>query len=75
LQYDHGMMQEGDRPCQPRTLAQQGVMRVDLCECGQVHVTVGPITIRLIYSQYLRLRDTLIAAAAHLPPPEIAPFH
>jgi hypothetical protein len=40
--------------CRPRrALARQGAVRVDLCGCGQVHVAIGAITVRLASADYL----------------------
>ena len=64
--YNAGMIPE-TTPCQPRTLAQTGSVRVDLCGCGQVHVTVGPLTVRLAAAQYRVLCETLLAGARGLP--------
>lgn len=61
--------------CQPQTLAQDGTMRVDLCGCGQVHVSLGPFTVRLDRAHYLRLCDTLLTAVRKLPQDEARPLH
>lgn len=34
-------------PCCRRTLAQSQSSRVDLCSCGHVHLSIGPVTLRL----------------------------
>jgi hypothetical protein len=52
--------------CQPRMLAKEGSVRVELCGCGQVHVSLGSITVRLGRAQYLILCDTLLAGARRL---------
>ncbi|MDX2170915.1 MAG: hypothetical protein SF182_27855 [Deltaproteobacteria bacterium] len=49
------------------TLAKQGPIRIDLCGCGQVHVSIGPLTVRLAPAVLQALRDTLDDAAARLP--------
>lgn len=36
-----------DIPCCRRTLAQSQSSRVDLCSCGHVHLSIGPVTLRL----------------------------
>ena len=59
----------------PRALARQGTIRVDLCGCGQVHVAIGPITVRLASDDYRTLCETLLAAARHLPAERPAPVH
>lgn len=61
--------------CRPQALARRGAIRVDLCGCGQVHVTVGPITLRLAHADYLTFCDTLLAAIRELPPDTPRPMH
>lgn len=60
-----------DGACHRRNLAEQGPFRVDLCQCGAVHVTVGFTTVRLELAAYhelclalLEARRTLIQCAA-----------
>lgn len=36
-----------DIPCCRRILAQSQSSRVDLCSCGHVHLSIGPVTLRL----------------------------
>lgn len=48
-------------------LAERSLVRVDLCGCGQVHVSIGPITVRLGRAQYQTLCATLVAAMQQLP--------
>lgn len=52
--------------CQPQRLAAQGPIRIDLCSCGQVHLSVGPTTIRLAPSVVRALGDVLRTAIARL---------
>jgi len=61
--------------CRPRALARQGGIRVDLCGCGQVHVAIGAITVRLASADYLTRCETLLAAARHMPSDRAAPLH
>jgi hypothetical protein len=62
--------------CQPQMLAHEGWVRVDLCGCGQVHVSIGPFTVRLAPAQYRTLSDTLQAATARLSTPgQALPLH
>ena len=61
--------------CRPRTLAQHGNLRVDLCGCGQVHVTIGAFTVRLDRVQYRRLCDTLLNAVRALPEEDTVQLH
>jgi len=53
-----------------RTLAQQGPVRIDLCGCGQVHVSIGPLTVRLAPTVMHALHETLDDAIALLPGPD-----
>ena len=55
-------------PCQSRRLAAHGPIRVDLCSCGQVHVSVGPTTLRLAPAVVRALGETLRTAIARLDP-------
>lgn len=62
--------------CQPQMLAHEGCVRVDLCGCGQVHVSIGPFTVRLAPAQYRTLSETLQAATARLAAPDAPlPLH
>ena len=62
------------QPCYPNTLAAHGVIRVDLCGCGHVHVSIGPFTVRLAQAQYRTLCETLQRASRQLPQgPETLP--
>lgn len=60
-------------PCQPQRLAAHGPIRIDLCSCGQVHVSIGPTTVRLAQPVARALGDALRTAMARLehavPPP------
>jgi len=61
------MAMDGARAgCGPQTLAHQAGVRVDACACGQVHVTIGSLTIRLERARYLALCETLVAATRRL---------
>lgn len=53
-------------PCRPRRLAAQGPIRIDLCSCGQVHVSVGATTVRLAQPVARALGDALRTAMARL---------
>jgi hypothetical protein len=53
-------------PCQPRRLAAQGPIRIDLCSCGQVHVSIGPTTVRLAQPVVRALGEALRTALARL---------
>lgn len=56
-------------PCPP------GIIRVGPCGCSQVHIAIGPITVRLASDDSLTLCETLLAAARHLPPDRPEPVH
>lgn len=56
-------------PCRSRRLAARGPIRIDLCTCGQVHVSIGPTTMRLAPSVLRALGDALRTAIARLEPP------
>ena len=53
-------------PCQPRRLAARGPIRIDLCSCGQVHLSIGPTTVRLAQPVVRALGDALRTAIARL---------
>lgn len=61
--------------CQPRTLARDGNLRVDLCGYGQVHVTIGAMTVRLDRDHFGRLCDTLLTAIGQMPLGDVARVH
>lgn len=53
-------------PCRSRRLAAQGQIRIDLCSCGQVHVSVGAMTVRLAQPVARALGDALRTAMHRL---------
>ncbi len=59
------------------TVAQQGPIRIDVCGCGQVHVSIGPLTVRLAPAVLQALRETLDDATDRLnrPSPELEELH
>ncbi len=61
-------------PCQPQRLAAQGPIRIDLCSCGQVHMSIGPTTIRLAPAVLRSLGDALRTAVARLEQTATAPL-
>lgn len=61
-------------PCQPRRLAARGPIRIDLCSCGQVHLSIGPTTVRLAQPVVRALGEALRAAIARLEPPASPPL-
>lgn len=49
--------------CRERTiLAKADIGRLELCSCGTVHLSIGPITMRLPAAAIPRLRDLLETA-------------
>jgi hypothetical protein len=61
--------------CQAQTLARDGNLRVDLCGCGQVHVTIGAVTVRLDRDHFSRFCDLLLTAIRQLPRNQVARVH
>lgn len=55
--------------CQQELLSQDRCYQVTRCSCGAVHVTIGPITMRLEPEAYHSLLAVLLAARQHLPFP------
>jgi hypothetical protein len=55
-------------------LAAQGAIRIDLCSCGQVHVSIGPTTVRLAPPVARALGDALRTAMARLDHPAVPPL-
>ncbi|MGD9764503.1 MAG: hypothetical protein AB7V27_12365 [Candidatus Binatia bacterium] len=53
-------------PCRPRTLAHEGCIRIDLCPCGEVHVNIGPVTLRLAVALVRSLSNSLQCAVSRL---------
>lgn len=53
--------------CAPRTLAQAGVGQVLLCgHCGQVHLQLGPVTLRLTVEAYGEMASLVESARQRL---------
>jgi len=52
--------------CERRRLAAEGQNAVDVCGCGAIHLTVGPVTIRLEAEAYRELASTISAGASRL---------
>jgi len=44
-----------DRKCEKRMLAAHGPFKVQMCDCGAVHLTAGFVTLRLEPSAYREL--------------------
>jgi len=63
-----------ERPCRLRTLSDEPGCRIDACEHGLLHVTLGAVTLRLAPAEAARLRRGLGAATSRLdrPPSERA---
>ena len=58
-----------DEACAQRELAAGAGSRVDQCDHGTVHLTVGALTLRLSPEQFADLAATLAAAAERLGAP------
>lgn len=56
-----------------RHLAGNGACNVGQCTCGMLHVTVGPLTLRLEPGAAQTLRDVLTAALTAIAEPRGAP--
>ena len=54
------------KPCVRRTLAVGDFAMVEQCTCGAVHVTIGPVTLRLAASAIAQIATTLNEAARGL---------
>ena len=48
-----------DGGCHHRTLAHSPECRVDSCNCGVVHLVIGPLTLRLEATAAQSISDTL----------------
>lgn len=55
--------------CTAQTLAQGPLCKVDVCQCGTLHVTVGMITLRFKPGAFRALCATLLEAVERLPSP------
>lgn len=51
-------------PCRRTRLAESGVAAVDLCECGMMHLHLGPFSLRLTPDALEGLLDTLADAVS-----------
>ena len=54
------------KPCQRQLLAHGSVASVEECGCGIVHVTVGPLSLRLQATAMSELANTLTQAVESL---------
>lgn len=56
----------GSHPCRKVRLAESSVASVDLCDCGVMHLNLGPLSLRLCPQALSELIATLgRAVAAH----------
>jgi hypothetical protein len=53
-------------PCVRRTLAVSDFAMAEQCTCGAVHVTIGPVTLRLAASAISEIATTMTEAARGL---------
>lgn len=70
-------MPDNSTRCRPQTLASQGPVRIDLCGCGQVHLSISALTVRLSPAVARLLGEALRTALARieLPPATALPLH
>jgi hypothetical protein len=54
--------------CTRHTLAEGELCKVDHCDCGMVHVALGPFTVRLEPGALHSIHGTLTQALSHLTP-------
>ncbi len=52
--------------CHRRTLAHRGMLQVDYCACGMLHVTFGAVTVRLVPAACEVFCGTLLEAMQQL---------
>jgi hypothetical protein len=58
--------------CMPRTLAQSGVGKVLCCaDCGQVHLQLGPVTLRLTVESFGEMAALVQSARRALRAPDV----
>ena len=57
--------------CEPENLAANGVARVDLCSCGNVHLHVGPVMLKLAPDVLPRVLEVVRAGAERLGPAQL----
>lgn len=55
-----------ERPCRLRTLAREPGCRIDACEHGHVHLSLGAVTLRLRPDELDRLHRAVATAVAGL---------
>jgi len=53
--------------CNPTNLSSNGPFRVDLCDCGSIHVHLGPVMVRLTPDALPHLTAVLALADDRLP--------
>jgi hypothetical protein len=59
---DSSKARAGTAPCARTRLAESEVASVDLCECGMMHLHLGPFSLRLTPGALRGLLDTLCQA-------------
>lgn len=71
------MSENSTRRCRPETLAAQGPVRIDLCSCGQVHLSISALTVRLSPRMLQVVSDAARTALTRLerPAPASLPLH
>lgn len=62
--------------CERRTVAKNGLVTVESCDCGVVHLTLRALTLRFDVASLVTLRDALDEAITAMSrPKERAPWH
>lgn len=47
------------KPCQRDLLAHRGICQVEICSCGMLHLSIGPVTLRLDTDGYRDILELL----------------
>lgn len=50
----------------PSTLAERGPVRIAHCECGTIHLHIGPVSLRLELASFWALSDAVVSAREQL---------
>jgi hypothetical protein len=64
-QATNGEMEERPK-CARRRLAERASLKVDACDCGAIHLTIGFITMRLDPHAFREFATMVCEAASHL---------
>ena len=55
-----------DQSCKQETLSQHNCFQISRCSCGALHLSIGPMTIRLAPESMRDLSAVVLAARARL---------